>query len=276
MFVSRRYAEYYEILKKEGHVVYQILKRDMEQKGLDPAMLDVPDKAQPGQPGLTDCACAVSKFEPGMRYCKETAPEPTDGSSKWKSYETMYECRPCKLTAICGSCARICHKNHCVTAVFMRWRPTIDHCSCCIAKNPKRCKAQWSTERAAFDVLADEYDDCIGMDKIKQLLNALHGTEKEPVVSIKVICRQGRHRSCFVATMIGIWLKLRCGYAVELIEWHNRITRFLGPSREGGRDDLVMWDNRANCKCLVTFEHPRDSDLCIHTNAMVRAQQPAR
>ena len=163
--------------------MYQILKRDMEQKGLDPAMLDVPDKAQPGQPGLLDCACAVSKFEPGMRYCKETAPEPTDGSSKWKSYETMYECRPCKLTAICGSCARICHKNHCVTAVFMRWRPTIDHCSCCIAKNPKRCKAQWSTERAAFDVLADEYDDCIGMDKIKQLLHALHGTEKEPVVS---------------------------------------------------------------------------------------------
>ena len=38
-------------------------------------------------------------------------------------------------------------------------------------------------QRAAFDVLADEYDDCIGMDKIKQLLNALHGTEKEPVVS---------------------------------------------------------------------------------------------
>ena len=105
--------------------------------------------------------------------------EPTDGSSKWKSYETMYECRPCKLTAICGSCARICHKNHCALQRFGFFAMQ---------------QLQWSTERAAFDVLADEYDDCIGMDKIKQLLNALHGTEKEPVVSEEDTDRNYRER----------------------------------------------------------------------------------
>ena len=34
------------------------------------------------------------------RYCKQTTPDPTDGSAKWTSYETVYECAPCKLTMV--------------------------------------------------------------------------------------------------------------------------------------------------------------------------------
>ena len=37
-----------------------------------------------------------------------------------------------------------------------------------------RCCAKWSEERACFDALAPESDECIGADQIKALLTAIH------------------------------------------------------------------------------------------------------
>lgn len=89
---EKEYAKYLDLLRTEGMLVYQSLKKDMEQNDLNPDYLDTPNKVQglpqivreqhvhrltcnpqsfslevlPGQPGVRDEQTTVRHFSPGQ------------------------------------------------------------------------------------------------------------------------------------------------------------------------------------------------------------------
>lgn len=115
------YQEYLEILRTDGLLVYDVLKKNMEEKGLNPDYLDTPDLILPGQPGVENVPAEYDGAEPGMQYCIDTIKNPEDHPviSKIRGpYETTYHCVRCRFQHVCMACARHCHGRHPVRVNF--------------------------------------------------------------------------------------------------------------------------------------------------------------
>jgi len=61
------YQQYLDLLKNEGMLVYDAIKKKMEAEGLKPEYLDTPDLILPGQPGLDNIPAEYEGSEPGMQ-----------------------------------------------------------------------------------------------------------------------------------------------------------------------------------------------------------------
>eukprot|EP00520_Triparma_pacifica_P009356 CAMPEP_0118653684 /NCGR_PEP_ID=MMETSP0785-20121206/11957_1 /TAXON_ID=91992 /ORGANISM="Bolidomonas pacifica, Strain CCMP 1866" /LENGTH=721 /DNA_ID=CAMNT_0006546233 /DNA_START=60 /DNA_END=2222 /DNA_ORIENTATION=- len=164
------YQEYLEILRTDGLLVYDFLKKSMEEKGLNPDYLDTPDLVLPGQPGLENVPAEYDGSEPGMQYCIDTIKNPEDHPviSKIRGpYETTYHCVRCRFTHVCMACARHCHGRHPVRVNF-KLRSYNDTCQCC---EHDICNIRWSNIRHEFDKLAlREEDKCVGIEQIQEVL----------------------------------------------------------------------------------------------------------
>ncbi|GMH56818.1 hypothetical protein TrRE_jg12761 [Triparma retinervis] len=144
------YQEYLEILRTDGLLVYEALKKNMEEKGLNPDYLDTPDLILPGQPGV------------------ENNPEEHPVISKIRGpYETTYHCVRCRFHHVCMACARHCHGRHPVRVNF-KLRSYGDTCECC---RHDVCNIRWSSIRHEFDKLAlREEDKRVGIEQVQEVL----------------------------------------------------------------------------------------------------------
>jgi hypothetical protein len=165
-----RLQPYFNILAKDAdnEALQSVLRRDMRKKGLDAALLDRPDAAMPGQTGSTSAPLKPSRFDKGLRYCLDTAQDPSD----WRRrvYETCFECPTLGLKSVCLSCARLCKRKY-------RLRPYIrkrqkggdDSCDC---DGAGTCYCRYTVARAAFDRICGD-DSCIGPNQLRALLQSL-------------------------------------------------------------------------------------------------------
>ncbi|GMI09188.1 hypothetical protein TrLO_g12383 [Triparma laevis f. longispina] len=173
------YQEFFNLLHSEGMLVYDALKKAMEDKGLNSEFLDTPDAILPGQPGLVNHACEYEGSEPGMQYCIDTIKNPDQNEVIMKMkgpYETTYHCIRCRFQHVCMACARHCHGRHPVKVNF-KLRHYADTCQCC---EHDICNIRWSHVRHEFDKLALQNDDkCIGIDQIEDVLSGLHDDIEE-------------------------------------------------------------------------------------------------
>ena len=168
------YQEYFELLHSEGMLVYDALKKNMEDKGLDPEFLDTPDAILPGQPGLVNHTCEYEGSEPGMQYCIDTIANPDEHPVIMKlrgPYETTYHCIRCRFRHVCMACARHCHGRHAVKVNF-KLRHYADTCECC---EHDCCNIRWSHVRHEFDKYALKSEDKhIGIEEVQDVLDGLY------------------------------------------------------------------------------------------------------
>jgi len=84
--------QYFGVLD-EGVTKFMLrrLKDDLRKKGIDPKSIDNPVAVLPGQPGSTAEQTHNDQFEPGLRYCMDTNPNPKEW--RRKAYEACYESR---------------------------------------------------------------------------------------------------------------------------------------------------------------------------------------
>lgn len=116
-----------------------------------------------------------------LRYCLDTVHQPADETHRRYTYETVVFCSPCRQKTVCRACARLCHGNHKIRAVFMRWEPRRHVCECAQSGS---CQIMWSQTRNAFDKLA-EATTCgptsaaqmLHMRHFRELLSILHPGE---------------------------------------------------------------------------------------------------
>ena len=171
----REYGEYFDLLHDEGMLVYDALKKNMEEKGLNPDFLDTPDMVLPDQPGMENKPCEYNGAEPGMQYCIDTIANPDENlviMALRGTYETTYECIRCRFHHVCMACARHCHAQHSVRVNF-KARKYNDICQCCATDI---CNVRWNIIRHEFDKLAlKEEDRCVALEFVQDLLEALTG-----------------------------------------------------------------------------------------------------
>ena len=167
------YQEYFELMRTEGMLVYDVLKKNMEENGLNPDYLDTPDLILPSQPGIKNVPAEYEGAEPGMQYCIDTIKNVEENEIIRKlrgPYETTYHCVRCKFEHVCLACARHCHGRHPVRVNF-KLRHYSNTCQCC---EHNICNIRWSNIRHEFDKLAlREEDKCISMDQIQEILERL-------------------------------------------------------------------------------------------------------
>jgi alpha-tubulin suppressor-like RCC1 family protein len=173
------YQQYLELLKSEGMLVYDAIKKKMETEGLNPDYLDTPDKILPGQPGIENKPALFEGAEPGMQYCIDTLLSPDTNEIIMKqrgTYETTYNCVRCKFHHVCLACARHCHGLHPVRVNF-KMRQYGDTCVCC---KHDICNIRWSHIRHEFDKLAlNNEDHMISIDEIPDVLHGLRDDIEE-------------------------------------------------------------------------------------------------
>jgi len=169
----KEYQEYFDILQQEGLLVYDVLKKNMEEKGLNPDYLDTPNMVLPGQPGLENKPCEYDGAEPGMQYCIDTIKNPDENlviMNLRGTYETTYKCIRCQFEHVCMACARHCHAQHAVVVQF-KLRKYNDICACCATDI---CNVRWNIIRHEFDKYAlKEEDKCVALEIVQDLLEAL-------------------------------------------------------------------------------------------------------
>ncbi len=173
------YQEFLDLLHSEGMLVYDALKRAMEDKGLNPDYLDTPDALLPGQPGMEEKPCEYDGAEPGMQYCIDTLKNADENEVIMKlrgTYETTYHCIRCRFQHVCMACARHCHGRHAVRVNF-KLRHYDDTCQCC---EHDICNVRWSVIRHEFDKLAlKEEDRCVSMEQLQDVLEGLRDDIEE-------------------------------------------------------------------------------------------------
>jgi len=169
----KEYQEYFEILRQEGLLVYDVLKKNMEERGLNPDYLDTPNLVLPGQPGLENKPCEFDGAEPGMQYCIDTIKNPDENlviMNLRGTYETTYKCIRCCFEHVCMACARHCHAQHAVVVQF-KLRKYNDICVCCATDI---CNVRWNIIRHEFDKLALKNEDrCVALEDVQDLLEVL-------------------------------------------------------------------------------------------------------
>lgn len=161
--------QYFAVLE-EGITKFMMrrLKDDLKKKGIDPKSIDDPVAVLPGQPGLTAEQGHNDMYEPGLRYCMDTNPNPKEW--RRKGYEACYESKALGLKSICLACARQCHKGTNMT-LKIRSRNSHDVCDC---SRTEYCVCSLSDIRRAFDNIADR-DGCIGPFQLRKILQYLRG-----------------------------------------------------------------------------------------------------
>lgn len=142
------------------------LRREVRAEGLDPALLDRPDDAVPGQTGASLAALPNDFFERGLRYCLDTAGDPADW--RRKVYETCFEASSLGLRSLCLACARLC-KARVKLRAYVRRRQRGDVCDC---SGRGACECRYTVARAAFDKVCGE-DRCVGPRQLRALLQSL-------------------------------------------------------------------------------------------------------
>eukprot|EP00602_Paraphysomonas_sp_CaronLab_P007962 CAMPEP_0185034642 /NCGR_PEP_ID=MMETSP1103-20130426/24704_1 /TAXON_ID=36769 /ORGANISM="Paraphysomonas bandaiensis, Strain Caron Lab Isolate" /LENGTH=667 /DNA_ID=CAMNT_0027571381 /DNA_START=134 /DNA_END=2137 /DNA_ORIENTATION=+ len=170
--------DFFKILEEGGSkLIRHRLKLELKRHGMDPSLLDNPDKVMEGQAGKTDEEIPNEDFEEGLKYCMDTREQIPQLMWRRKGLECAYECPALGLTAVCMACARRCVRSRKLVLYLRKRKDRTDTCDCRTSGN---CTCAWTAVREKIDsVIERKRDDglpcdgCVGPDTVRKVLVAL-------------------------------------------------------------------------------------------------------